>query len=146
MSRNGWSFVLILSVIILCPVSPLSRESATPPLLDEKILEKIADEVSGSVCFEHIRYLSTLHRIWGSKGHHQAAQYLIDKCVEYGLEKAKIEQYPLCWMGIGYGSWTYDFPNKSITSQSFLGLYRTLHNSLDYTMKRIIHIPVRVVH
>jgi len=95
MSRNSWSFVLILLFIILYPASPLSRESATPPLLDEKILENIANEVSGSVCFEHIRYLSTLHRIWGSKGYHQAAQYLVDKCVEYGLKEAKIEQYPL---------------------------------------------------
>jgi hypothetical protein len=70
-------------------------EKATAPILGEKILTNIAHEVSGSICFEHVQYLSTLHRIWGSRDYHQAAKYLIDKSLEYGLSEGKIEQFPI---------------------------------------------------
>jgi len=119
MSRNSLSFVILILFILFYPTSSLSVENATPPLLDEKILENIANEVSGSICFEHIRYLSTLHRIWGSKGYHQAAQYLVDKCVEYGLKGAKIEQYPLktekeFWKYIGGYRYLWDLKSGEL--------------------------------
>lgn len=67
----------------------------TPPVLNEGILRNIAREVSGSVCFEHIRFLSTLNRIWGSRDYHRAAQYCLDKSIEYGLKDARIEEFPI---------------------------------------------------
>ncbi len=70
-------------------------ERATTPLLDETILKRIQDEVSGSICFEHIRKLTTLHRIWGGRDYHEAAQYMADKASEYGLKDAVVEKYPI---------------------------------------------------
>jgi hypothetical protein len=82
-------------------------------ILKQEILDNIANEVSGRICFEHVRKLTTLHRMWGSKEYHEAAQYLIDKSKEYGLEDAVIERYPiktgdeLFWMHStgGYVPW-----------------------------------------
>ena len=68
-------------------------EKATSPILDEELLKRIQNEVSGSICFEHVRSLSTLHRIWGSRDYHQAAQYLVDKASLYGLQEAVVEKY-----------------------------------------------------
>ncbi|UCC39687.1 MAG: DUF4910 domain-containing protein [Candidatus Aminicenantes bacterium] len=95
MNRIRGAFFLFFLFIQFFSVFALAEENSTPPVLDEKIIERIVDEVSGSICFEHVRYLSTLHRIWGSRDYHQAAQYTIDKSVEYGLKEAKIEKYPL---------------------------------------------------
>lgn len=72
----------------------LYADKATPPILDEDILKRIQHEVSGSICFEHIRFLSTLNREFGFKDHHLAAQYLVDKAADYGLKDAVIERYP----------------------------------------------------
>lgn len=72
-----------------------SSGQPTPPVLDEQLLQKIAREVSGSICFEHIHFLSTLNRVWGSRDYRRAAQYCLDKSVEYGLKEAKIEEFPI---------------------------------------------------
>jgi aminopeptidase YwaD len=36
-----------------------------------------------------------LNRIWGSRDYHRAAQYCLEKSVEYGLKEAKIERFPI---------------------------------------------------
>lgn len=93
--RKTNCMVLFLFLFSIFIVPSLSAQRATPPVLDEDILKKIQDEVSGSICFEHIRYLSTLHRQFGSRDYHQAAEYVVRKCNEYGLMQALIEKYPI---------------------------------------------------
>ncbi len=89
-------------------------DKATPPVLDEEILKRIQHEVSGSISFEHIRFLSTLNREPGSRDHHRAAQYLVDKATEYGLKEAVIEKYPIkegdksYWKYIGSHDFLWD--------------------------------------
>jgi aminopeptidase YwaD len=80
----AWTLVLSFGMV-----------ASTPPILDEELLTKIANEVSGSICFEHIRFMSTLHRMWGSRDYHRAAQYFVDKSILYGLSGAEIETYPI---------------------------------------------------
>ncbi|MGA2363612.1 MAG: DUF4910 domain-containing protein [Candidatus Aminicenantales bacterium] len=84
-----------LLFFLLVPASNLRlvAQRSTPPVLDEEILKRIQHEVSGSIAFEHIAFLSTLHREFGFKGHHLAAQYVIDKAAQYGLKAAVIERY-----------------------------------------------------
>jgi hypothetical protein len=102
---------LLACLSVILEASELER--TTPPVLDEPLLQKIAHEVSGSVCFEHIRFLSTLNRIWGSRDYHRAAQYCLEKSGEYGLKEAKIERFPIAtgresfWMHStgGYVPW-----------------------------------------
>jgi len=87
--------IFLFFFIGLSATFPLFAQRATPPVLNEEMLKKIQNEVSGSICFEHIRYLSTLHRIWGSRDYHLAAKYFVDKSSEYGLNEARIEKYPI---------------------------------------------------
>jgi len=91
---NRWSFFLFSVLIFVFSFATASAQ-ATNPVIEEDILNRIANEVSGSICFEHIRYLSTLHRIWGSRDYHRAAKYFVDKSIAYGLSEAEIEKYPI---------------------------------------------------
>lgn len=92
MKKTVWLFFFLF--LGLFTTSSIIGQRLTP-ILDEDILKRIEDEVSGSICFEHIRYLSTLHRIWGSRDYHLAAKYFVDKAEEYGLQEARIERYPI---------------------------------------------------
>lgn len=74
---------------------PRSNKEVPSALLPEQTLQAIENEVSGSICFEHVAFLSTLHRIWGSRDYHAAAQYAADRARAYGLSEIKIEQYPI---------------------------------------------------
>lgn len=99
--------------LIIFLASGNTEEIIKPTVLNPQILDNIANEISGRICFEHVRKLTTLHRIWGSKDYHDAAQYIIDKSKEYGLKKATIEKFPiktgkeLFWMQSpgGYVPW-----------------------------------------
>ncbi|UCC38699.1 MAG: DUF4910 domain-containing protein [Candidatus Aminicenantes bacterium] len=86
---------LLLLMFFLALSYMRANAQAKNPVIKEGILNRIANEVSGSICFEHIRYLSTLHRTWGSRDYHRAAEYFVDKSVEYGLSEAEIEKYPV---------------------------------------------------
>jgi len=111
------TFVKLFLVVFVFFVISLNifsaEEKINPTILKQKVLDNIANEVSGRICFEHVRKLTTLHRMWGSRDYHEAAQYLIDKSKEYGLENAVIERYPiktgdeLFWMHStgGYVPW-----------------------------------------
>jgi aminopeptidase YwaD len=95
MSKKTGRTLQFVSAFLFAVLCTSVSGQPTPPILEENLLQKIAQEVSGSICFEHIRFLSTLNRIWGSKDYHRAAQYCVDKCVEYGLKKAEIEEFPI---------------------------------------------------
>jgi hypothetical protein len=87
--------IVTLLILFISFSLSLFSQPATPPILDETILKKIRNEISGGICFEHVRKLSTLHRIWGSSDYHSAAQYMVDKAAEYGLKESRIEKYPI---------------------------------------------------
>lgn len=88
-------FFFALTWVLFSGTPFLHPQNHATPVIDETILKNIQNEVSGSICFEHLRYLTTLHRIWGSKDYHEAARYITEKCREYGLKEADIESYPL---------------------------------------------------
>lgn len=88
------SFILLLALTLGFEVLAFS-DNATLSVLDEQIMTRIQREVSGSICFEHVRKLSALHRIWGSGDYHQAAQYVVDRASAYGLKGAVIEAFPI---------------------------------------------------
>lgn len=88
-------FVIIFFFFGLIPELLFSAGNSTPPVLNEKIMRRIADEVSGSICFEHVQFFATLHRELGFPDYHQAAEYVIRKSLDYGLQEAEIEQYPI---------------------------------------------------
>lgn len=93
MKRAILSFFILSFLLIINPISIIHSQTATPPILDEEILKRIQNEVSGSICFEHIRQMTLLHREYGTKDYHLAAKYFVDKSKEYGLKEASIEKY-----------------------------------------------------
>jgi aminopeptidase YwaD len=95
MNKKRGRSIQLLAAFLFLVLCASGYGQPTPPILREDLLQKIAQEVSGSICFEHIRFLSTLNRIWGSRDYHRAAQYCVDKCVEYGLKEAKIEKFSI---------------------------------------------------
>jgi len=103
-----------LLFFLLVPASNLLlvAQRSTPPVLDEEILKRIQHEVSGSISFEHIAFLSTLNRDPGSRDHHLAAQYVVDKATEYGLKEVTIEKYPVKEGDTSY--WKYIGGNDSL--------------------------------
>jgi hypothetical protein len=95
MKKSKYFILLSFFLCFLATLPTLHATKSTPSVIDEDILKKIRNEVSGSICFEHIRQMSTLHRLWGSRDYHLAAKYFIDKSIEYGLQEAVIEKYPI---------------------------------------------------
>jgi aminopeptidase YwaD len=95
MLKKSSFFFLALTWALFSGTPSLHPQNHATPVIDETILKNIQNEISGSICFEHLRYLTTLHRIEGSKDYHEAARYITEKCREYGLKEADIESYPL---------------------------------------------------
>lgn len=62
-------------------------------LLNRKLIQTLAGEVSGKICFEHIRDLTVFCRWYGSDDMEKAAQYVELKAKNYGLSDAHIERF-----------------------------------------------------
>ncbi len=94
---NGAGMCFLVAFLSLVPLSQsfLRADSTARTFLDDAVLERISREVSGAICYDHIQKISTFDRIWGSQDYHLAAQYLIDKAKEYGLEQTVIERYSI---------------------------------------------------
>jgi len=90
-----FKLIIFMNLIFILGFMTPPGDSTLPTLLPEKILDVIAGEVSGEICFENLRQLTTWHRIWGSKEYNQAALFLTKKAKEYGLEEITIENYPI---------------------------------------------------
>ncbi len=64
------------------------------PLLSEKELLSLVNEISGDRAQEYVRYLSHFQRLQPSKGYHAAAEWVAAKAKEFGLSDIRIEEYP----------------------------------------------------
>ncbi len=65
-----------------------------PPLLSEPVVEALAAELSGDRALETIIEISKNHRTRGSRPFRRAADYIVAKAREAGLEEARVEQFP----------------------------------------------------
>jgi aminopeptidase YwaD len=95
MKKRRLAILLVLTGVLSSKAPSLLPQNHAISVINESILKSIQYEVSGSICFEHLRYLSTLNRELGSKDYHEAARYITEKCREYGLQEAVIDAYPL---------------------------------------------------
>lgn len=66
-----------------------------PSLLDRASLDAIEGEVSGSLCFEHVRKLSGYDRRWGSRDYEEALAYLAGRAKAYQLSDVSVERIPI---------------------------------------------------
>ena len=66
----------------------------TPPLLPEKEIAAVANELSGETAKRNLEGLARFHRQRGSQGFHAAAELIAERARAYGLSNVQILQFP----------------------------------------------------
>src|SRR5271154_1551706 len=65
-----------------------------PPLLQEKDVAALANELSGETAKRNLEVIATFHRQRGSKGFHSAAELVEERARAYGLSDVAILEFP----------------------------------------------------
>jgi aminopeptidase YwaD len=65
-----------------------------PPLLPEKDVAALANELSGETAKRNLEVIATFHRQRGSKGFHSAAELVAERARAYGLSDVQILEFP----------------------------------------------------
>jgi hypothetical protein len=65
-----------------------------PPLLAEKVVAALAEELSGETAKRNLEGISRLHRTRGSRPMRAAVELIAERAKAYGLEDVKIEEFP----------------------------------------------------
>jgi aminopeptidase YwaD len=82
-----------LVTVFLCAISlPIAAQK--PPLLPEKDVAALANELSGEIAKRNLEGITRFHRQRGSKGFHSAAEIIVERARAYGLTDAQILQFP----------------------------------------------------
>jgi aminopeptidase YwaD len=69
-------------------------DAQKPPLLPEKDVAALANELNGETAKRNLEGIAQFHRQRGSKGFHQAAELVVERLQAYGLSEARILQFP----------------------------------------------------
>jgi len=84
-------------VLIAMMVSGLFASAARgqkPPLLAEKDVAALANELSGETAKRNLEVIATFHRQRGSRGFHAAAELVAERARAYGLSDVQILEFP----------------------------------------------------
>src|SRR5258705_9789148 len=65
-----------------------------PPLLPEKDVAAMANELSGETAKRNLEGIARFHRQRGSQGFHSAAELVAERLRAYGLSNVEILQFP----------------------------------------------------
>jgi len=76
---------------IFCGVEARAQK---PPLLPEKDVAALANEISGEAAKRNLEGIARFHRQRGSKGFHEAAELVAERLRAYGLSDVAILQFP----------------------------------------------------
>lgn len=101
---------IALGIAVFIPVWSRAQESPRVPaetLLSPAILRALDQELSGTAAKDHVARLAGMHRVPASPGFHEAAEYVVGRAKEYGLEDAHIETFPgdgTTWFGTLHGN------------------------------------------
>src|SRR5437879_6080388 len=85
-------YVLTLGVSLFVLAS--AAEVQKPPLLPEKDVAALANELSGETAKRNLEGIARFHRQRGSKGFHEAAEFVAERLRADGLSDAAILQFP----------------------------------------------------
>lgn len=72
----------------------VGAQAGGPPLLAEPVVAALANELSGHRALETIIEISKHHRTRGSRPFRRAADYIVARAREAGLEEARVEEFP----------------------------------------------------
>src|SRR5580693_9944430 len=86
-------FRLVLTMVASGLLAGTAR-AQKPPLLPEKDVAALANELSGETAKRNLEVIATFHRQRGSKGFHSAAELLAERAREYGLSDVAIFEFP----------------------------------------------------
>src|SRR3989454_7206566 len=85
-------YVLTLGVSLF--VLAAVAEAQKPPLLPEKDVAALANELSGETAKRNLEGIARFHRQRGSRGFHEAAELVAERLRAYGLSDVAILQFP----------------------------------------------------
>jgi aminopeptidase YwaD len=83
----------LLVIGLLCPIA-FPSAAQKPPLLPEKDVAALAQELSGEIAKRNLEGITRFHRQRGSQGFHSAAEIILERARAYGLTDAQILQFP----------------------------------------------------
>src|SRR5713226_2910189 len=78
------------SLFVLAAVA----EGQKPPLLPEKDVAALANELSGETAKRNLEGIARFHRQRGSRGFHEAAEFVAERLRAYGLSDVATLQFP----------------------------------------------------
>ncbi|MFQ6617871.1 MAG: DUF4910 domain-containing protein [Fidelibacterota bacterium] len=62
-------------------------------IIDKDLFKQVVSEYSGEQALEHIREIARFHRVQATEGFDKAAQYVISKLKEYGIENVRLLRF-----------------------------------------------------
>src|SRR5258707_10504683 len=71
-----------------------AAQAQKPPLLPEKDVAALANELSGETAKRNLEGIARFHRQRGSQGFHAAAELVAERLRAYGLSDVAILQFP----------------------------------------------------
>ncbi len=84
----------VLAMILQSFLVSVNARAQQPPLLPEKTVSALSQELSGETAKRNLEFLARLHRQRGSRDFHTAAEFIVTRARDYGLTDAHIEQFP----------------------------------------------------
>lgn len=81
-------------IMILVLTMTGAARAQKPPLLPEKDVAALANELSGETAKHNLEGIARFHRQRGSQGYHQAAELVAERLRTYGLSDVAILQFP----------------------------------------------------
>jgi aminopeptidase YwaD len=84
--------ILLPALLIVAQITTV--QAHTPPLLPEKNVAALANELSGETAKRNLEGLARFHRQRGSQGFHAAAELVAASARAYGLSNVEILQFP----------------------------------------------------
>jgi aminopeptidase YwaD len=82
---------ILATAVLLLPIPAVAQK---PPLLPEKDVAALAQELSGEIAKRNLEGITRFHRQRGSQGFHSAAEIIAERARAYGLSDVAILQFP----------------------------------------------------
>jgi len=86
--------LLVVAMLIGSGLAAGSARGQKPPLLPEKDVAALANELSGETAKRNLEGIARFHRQRGSQGFHSAAELVAERARAYGLSDVAILQFP----------------------------------------------------
>src|ERR1700747_3357008 len=83
-----------MAVLILAAMTVGVVRAQKPPLLPEKDVAALANELSGETAKRNLEGIARFHRQRGSRGFHEAAELVAERLRAYGFSDVGILQFP----------------------------------------------------